>query len=255
MSPLKEPRFFVFENGRADFPKVRWKNYVTTQTAYEALFVEATEEIAIGEASAIYLHSPHAARRIYQLIPQIKLIAILRHPVDRAFSGFQANWRDGSTQVVDFRQVMTRDKGYVQHGFYTVQLKRYLNLFEPHQLRVYLYEDYQANPIALLKDIFQFLGVDPTYSSDLSYRYNQASFLPQNAFWRRFITHGQLRTLAKSLLPTSFRQLITMRLNRSKAIPKLSLSLEERRDLTEIFREDILQLQDLLGRDLSGWLQ
>ena len=78
MSPRKEPHFFS-KNGTKDYP-------IPTLEDYQALFQEASDEIAIGEASTSYLTHPQTAERIQYHIPHAKLIAILRDPANRTYS-------------------------------------------------------------------------------------------------------------------------------------------------------------------------
>src|SRR5580704_17949873 len=93
MSPIKEPNYFAFYGqgihyrGPRDQELVR-SSYVPSLKAYEAQFSGVAKEIAVGEASPWYLYLPEAPERIRRKVPDAKLAAILRNPVDRAFSAF-----------------------------------------------------------------------------------------------------------------------------------------------------------------------
>ena len=91
MSPIKEPRFFALEGETLNFNgPTRGINQTSINTleAYSQLFQKVTTEKAIGEASTIYLSSPKAPERIKHYLPDVKLIAILRDPSERAFSSY-----------------------------------------------------------------------------------------------------------------------------------------------------------------------
>ena len=92
MSPVKEPRFFALEGEKPDPGRPtdeRLMNHsITDIEAYRALFQAVSKETAIGEASPLYLYSPKAPERIRHYIPDAKLIAVLRDPVERAYSHF-----------------------------------------------------------------------------------------------------------------------------------------------------------------------
>ena len=95
MSPVKEPNFFCSEeNSDGDF--------ATRLGAYQDLFRDVSGEKAIGEASHCYLYEPEAAARIQEYITDAKLIAVLRDPVDRAYSHFLHMVRNGSEPLTDF---------------------------------------------------------------------------------------------------------------------------------------------------------
>ena len=96
-SPIKEPLVFAFvghegldvENTKAqDAP-------ITSLKDYQALFAEVVDEKAIGEASTGYFHSSRAAENIRRLIPDVKLIAVLRDPIERAYSTYLMAVRAG----------------------------------------------------------------------------------------------------------------------------------------------------------------
>lgn len=67
---------------------------------------------------------------------------------------------------------------YRQMGFYFAQLRRYYSCFSRTQIRVYLYDTLQREPLSVIADILQFLGVDPTFSPDVSIRHNEPGIPP-----------------------------------------------------------------------------
>jgi hypothetical protein len=83
MSRVKEPNYFAFEGEIPHGPGAAWlrATSVRTREAYEALFAEAGSARAIGEASARYLRSEGAPERIHALLPDARLVGILRNPV------------------------------------------------------------------------------------------------------------------------------------------------------------------------------
>lgn len=266
MSPLKETEFFAFEGKELDFcgPGDMPRHSITKLEDYQAQFHDVANETAIGEASPAYLYISSAADRIQQHIPNAKLIAILRDPVERAYSQFLMFIRDGRETTFDFATALQSEETralenwawgwrYMDLGFYHLQLKRYFDKFDPNQLKVYLYEDLNKNPIGVLQDVFQFLEVDETFVPDISVRHN-ISGMPKNKMLHSFLTQPNLiKTALRPLLTPSLRKKLTKDL-RDKNSCKPTLSPEMRAQLVNIFREDILQLQDLIQQDLSNWL-
>jgi hypothetical protein len=141
-------------------------------------------------------------------------------------------------------------------GLYYIQLKRFFDIFPREQLRVYLFDDYQRSPTAVIGNIFEFLEVDTGFISDTKTKY-AATGLVRSRFLDGVLQQARrVEPIAQRLLRPSVRQRI-VRLaveihNRNLAKPTLVLSTRKR--LIERYRADILQLQDLLQRDLSEWL-
>jgi len=266
MSPEKEPKFFALEGDKLDFrgPGDReniCKSAITDIETYRQLFQGVTNEIAIGEASPLYLYSPKAAERIKKYIPDAKLIAILRNPIERAYSGYIMHVREGRETAKDFTEALQEEETrirnnwgwghYVNVGFYHTQLKRYLELFDQEQIRVYLYEDLKTDPIKLVQDIFRFLGVDDKFMPDTSLKYNVAGVPKNDAIKTLIKNFNSIKPAMNLLLPDKLRHYV-----RSKIYEKPpTLSKEIHQNLIEVYRKDILSLQDFLQRDLSKWLE
>jgi hypothetical protein len=268
MSPTKETNFFALYGQQADFkgpPDPINRYSIADMAEYQAQFRGVTHEKAIGEISPLYLYNPKAPERIKQNIPDVKLIAILRNPVDRAFSCYLFLRGRLTETILDFDEALLAeperiDKNwpwpwhYKKLGFYHEQLQRYYSLFDREQIRVYLYEDFQANNIATMQDMFGFLGVDNTFVPDVSLQYNYSG-VPKNKLLQYVLTGpNPIQTVLKPLMPTKLRRRLVSKIKR-RNLTKPTLSPEVRKRLTAIYREETLKLQDLLQRDLSHWLQ
>ena len=271
MSPHKEPRFFALEGepienfrGPGDLTNLK---LVTDIENYRTLFKEVSNEVAIGEASVWYLYSPKAPERIRHYIPDAKLIAILRDPVERAYSNFLHLVRVDLEPLTDFAQAMSAQEErisnnwsprwhYKQRGFYYAQLKRYFDQFDRDQIRIYLYEDFTTNSIDVLQDIFRFLGVDDTFVPDTSQKHN-ASGIPRNKALYKFLRRSNpIKNILTPFLPSKrLRQHVKANLMNLNTRKKPQLLPDVRTQLIEEYREDILRLQELIQRDLSQWLQ
>lgn len=269
MSSFKEPGFFAFEG---ETPTLngpgaqKWvdKWVVTNLESYQKLFAEHQEEKAIGEASPYYIYYSQSAATIHKHVPEIKLIAILRNPVDRAFSNYVWAVRDRAENLTNFQDALAAEKDrikenwgpkwhYKNQGFYYRQLKPYYELFAPEQIKIHLYEDFVAEPVAVMQDIFQFLGVDNNFIPDMSRKHN-TSLIPRNKSWHQFLDKpNPIKSLIKPLLPLKFRQNLKQDA-KEKNLFKPSLSSQSRQQLMTEYREDILKLQQLTQQDFSNWL-
>jgi len=273
MCPNREPNFFVAE-GQGDIPYRgpgdrealrQWDMWVSSLERYQVLFAGASDEKAIGEGTTWYLYDERAPARIRHHIPQAKLIAILRNPADRAYSAHNMLLRDGREAIRDFAQALAAEDErvragwepmwhYRRVGFYSNQLKRYYELFDAAQIHVVLYDDFNARPGDVLRDLFRFLQVDDQFEPDTSERHNVSLVPKYQTFHRLIAGQNLLKAAAKTVLPVGFRQRIKGNLvSRNLSRPEL-LPTEIRQHLIEVFRSDILDLQTLIGRDLTRWL-
>ena len=267
MSSVKETNFFARDPNKAPSDRpLRHPNQkrIDTWEKYCELFVEVTDEIAIGEASPNYMvNYPVATAQIKRRIPDVKLIAILRNPCDRAYSDYLMHVRDAIGQprsLLEQIEHKGKDSATLRKGFYGEHLTAFYQEFDPAQIRVFLYEDLRKDSAAMMQEIYQFIGVDATYQPDTSAR-SQVAKLPKNQTFNTLInTRNPLReTTAKvlnSLLPAAAVQNLRDRLNTLNQSPaKIApLNPQERQALINFYRDDILKLQELINRDLSSWL-
>jgi hypothetical protein len=266
---LKEPMFFAHENqppilhGPKGDEQIR--HAVTDITQYMSLFQNVKNEKAIGEASPQYLSSRTAHERIRHYIPQAKLIAILRHPVDVAYSGFTQQRRDGREPHADFahalrdEELREREKWsltfqYRRRGFNHENLKRYYELFPREQLKVYLFDDLKNDPQQMVRDVFRFLEVDENFVPQTWMTYNM-SIVPRSMTFHKIINGPHpIKSTLGMVVPRQLRRRFQQSLNQWNLGTLPPVTTEVRRRLIEEYRQDILQVQDLIGRDLSHWL-
>jgi hypothetical protein len=269
VSSVKEPQFFGLENEELNFLspmgiEPRNNRAITQLEEYLALFKDAPKNKCLLEASTSYLYLPKAAHRIHHYIPEVKLIAILRNPVERAYSNFLYLTRDGREPLINFSKALTAEPMRVHNNWsliyfyrdlslYYSQLKRYFDRFDRSQLHIVLYDNFQANPVKALQETFSFLDIDPTFEPNISRKFN-VSGVPKNKFLHKLIAEQNfLKSTLKSMLPARFRFNLKERYY-ERNLSKPSITEETRLELIEVFREDILKTQELIGRDLSSWL-
>ena len=138
-------------------------------------------------------------------------------------------------------------------GFYHEQLSHYYANFPAENILVLLQEDLKKDTAAVLKKVFAFLGVDPEFTPDFSVEYNQGG-KPKNALLNSVLTRpSRIKQWLRPLLP---RKMIEFYVElKHKNLDKPELLPETRKELTELYRPDIQQLETLIGRDLSHWLK
>ena len=262
MSPVKEPNFFSSQE------QENAADTVTNIGTYKHLFSGGSGKKAIGEASHSYLYEPGAAAEIRRYIPEAKLIAILRNPIDRAYSHFLHMVRSGTEPLDDIAQALREEEvgihkertfqDYIGRGLYYDQLKRYFGMFPRERVRVYLYEDLSDAPISTVQDAFRFLGVNDSFVPDVSLRRNVSGNPKYKSLDTLLRRQSRIKHAAKVYLPARMRWRLSKAFDDLKTrnlVEPPPLRSEVRRQLISVYREDILKLQALIHRDLSGWLE
>lgn len=267
MSAVKEPRFFLYDPARHDGPGdyEAWLKY-RTREQYETLFKDAGNAKAIGEGSIQYLAHPDSALRIREMIPDVRLIAILRNPAERAFSSYMMYVRDTyetrtfqqaiqSEIEGDFSQSPFAWLSYLKPGQYGQQLQHYLEVFDREQILVALYEDLRSDPMGLMRKIHQHIGVDADFTPATSAQLN-ASGKPKNKLIARLTRKSKLTSKVREVLPDSVMARIdrTVAKVQSRNLEKVRPEPEALAMLRDYYAQDIGLLSNLLGRDLSSWL-
>jgi hypothetical protein len=253
--PIKETNFFRFDMNAPVEKTLLGRHYadlyrIKTLADYEALFEGVKHEIAVGEIG-IYLGSATACQNIRALLPQAKLIVCLRDPVDKAISTYMMHSRDGFVKKKPAK-AFGPDDFYVQEGFYFEKLKRYFGNFPQEQLNVYLYDEFVSKPLTVVQRLFDFLEVDDKFRPDMSVRYNVASY-PRYPWLATVL--ARVRMWSKRQPFRSERvEALTNRLHRKLLDDPPVVPEEVRLWLRRHYREDILQVQDLIAQDLSAWL-
>jgi hypothetical protein len=241
MSPVKEIHFFDdhFAEG------LDW---------YREHFAGAADASAIGEASPTYLLRSDAHARMASVLPDARLIAVLRNPVDAAWSnylfqrslGFESKpFLDAvHAELADRRSVRTR---YVEGGRYLEQIRRLLEHYPREALLVLLFEDLTARPREAFAEVCRFIGADPVIvPSNVGQVYNPSTKLRSERL-RRAMLRGRAWKRFGHTIPSAID-----RWNRREVRPR-PIEDAARAELSAIFAGDNRALGELLGRDLSAW--
>ena len=266
MTHIKEPMFFNnFETENNYIVKGRKGSKISTLKEYYALFDNVENEIAYGEASPAYIYNKNCATLIKKHLPEVKIIAILRQPVKRAYSNYLHAKRADREPINSFIGAINSEEErieknwsslyhYKEKGFYFRQLSRYFKEFKKEQIKVILFEDIIDDPQKITKEVFEFLRVDSSFTPDTSKKANVAGKPKGVAGWI------VMKLRKNNLIPN---------IEFSKYLPEFSVSYilktiyskPEKIDNKTIksltnkyYKEDIKQLEKLIERDLSNWL-
>ena len=267
MTKVKEPLFFNNYKQENDY-FIKGRKGVKNRTLqeYKSLFDNVKNEKAIGEASPAYILNEMAPNLIKELIPDVKIVAILRQPIDRAYSNFLHAKRDKREPIDDFETAFEKEEEriknnwsplyyYKSQGYYFHLLSRYYAIFNNANIKVLLFDDFIKNPIACTQEIYKFLEVNPAFIPDTSNIANISGVPTNNIIGKTvsFLRHYRLlpKFHISKILPKWVVQ-IMFKLAYKKPEP---ISSVLRKKLTnKYYKEDILELEKLIGKDLSHWL-
>jgi len=252
MSPVKEPNYFSRNNIPDDyiFAPIRSK------AKYLALFSDVKDEIAIGEASPTYLQDEKAPCLIHEIIPNSKIIMILRDPIDRAFSHYLHFVSIGFEKRA-FRTAInenlsgidnTNGKNYVGAGMYSEQVARYIKLFGKENVKILIFDEFSKNTRESILEILKFLKIpNPKYENEITI-YNKYSNTtgPISA---HIIRSTNIIKLARRLIPEPIRINFREKLL-TKKIQKPSMKEADKQLLQKIYQIDTKKLSNYLNLEL-----
>jgi Sulfotransferase family len=273
LSSVKEPKFFLCdeqppprEKGPGDAHSAQ--EWVWRRDRYEALFDGAPPGALRGESTPFYLSDFRAQRRMREAVPEARLIAVVRDPVDRAYSNWAHLWADGLEPEADFLTACALEDEraaagwarfwrYRRLGRYGEQLDHLLSLFASEQVHVLRYRELVDAPAAAVDGICAFLGVDEGVVSEVPSA-NVSTYVPPSPAGR--VLQEAVRRgaeVGRFFPPKLWRMasgplLRALQGGQTRARPDLDPA--DRDELVAWFADDIDLLGRLTGRPFDDWL-
>lgn len=275
MPKIKEPSFYAFDNIKPDFKCIYGSDKYTNSRFYElekylALFKKKEAPITQGEASTIYLYSETAAKTIRKYNKNVKIIAVLRDPFERAYSAYNYN-RMEMLEDLPFDEALKKETyriennwspeyHYISKGLYGKQVRRYLAEFNKKNIKIILFDDLKNNFGLIVKDICEFIGIEADYALNISKEKNKSG-VPTSLYQRKlrvfFAKPNYLRSIGKLFIPLRLRRKIAESLlygnNRKGLTEPTPLPESLKRDVFYRYEKDLCDLEKLIGKDLSNW--
>lgn len=227
---------------------------------YESHFVQTPSARVCFESSPSYFHDPRAPDRAYVYRSDLKVLALLRDPLKRAFSNHLHEIIKGHIAPCTFEDGLENNPAYLEQGLYATHLSRWFDAFPADQLRVMFAEDISADARSCARDVFTFCDVDPTFDSPiLRERRNESdrarlpvlrTGLRAGGDWLR--RQGMEPALAriKQTGPVS-ALLKANKVDIRREIPPMTPDTRAR--LTEHFAPEMDRLRQMLARDSLPW--
>ena len=268
LSPIKETNFFAQKGKKVNFngPKdnlVTHRRTITEIVDYNNQFINVTNEKAIGEICPSYLYFEDAPKNIKEHIPEVKIIAILREPVSRAFSAWVHLTRDGReymsfSDALDDEPRRIKDNWagiwhYKEAGKYYGQLKKYYDSFPKENIKIIIYEDFKRNPLTVYKEICKFIAVKSSFVPNMNKKHNTGSLSNNRFLTILFMKKNVFKILFNIIFPSFLKIKVKQLLFRSTLISTPNISKENKKQFKLLFSEDIRKLEELINIQLNDW--
>lgn len=270
ISKIKEPSFFSYYGlPKEKYLKLKEFNKSASSfdvvTDFENYLNLFPKKSIIGEASTHYFY--FSKRTIVNIkkfygkdYKNLKIIIILRDPVERAFSAWSMFVRDGkekrpfllalkeSKETAKKMDIVEFD--YIGFSLYSESLMLFLDEFE--NVKIILFEDFKKNPLKVIQDIYGFLGIEKEFIPDVSLRFNPSGKPKNKLIYDFIIGQNPIKSLIKPFIPENTRKRIRTKIQ-NKLLNKIKLSLNDRYEALKFFIEDIEKVEVILKKDLSLW--
>lgn len=273
MTTPKEPKYWLCD----DAPPPHWRGpgdrhsqqeWIWRRSDYERLFEPAEPEQVRGESTPFYLWHAGAHRRIGEALPHVRLVAVVRDPVDRAYSNWMHLWCDGLEPVGDFTAALALEEERVRAGYapfwryrdlgrYGAQLTHLLRHVDRERLLVLRYRELVDDPAGTLDRVCGFLGITEGKLTEIP-RDNARRYVAPG--WRPRVLGPVVRAGAwagQFAPPQVWRRVspgLTRHLSGPGPVHRPHLTPEQRAALIPLFADDIALLGEVTGDDYGDWL-
>src|SRR5262245_58499694 len=245
VSEPKEPQFFPLE--------FNWDKGLEW---YASHFADAGEARAIGEGSTTYTRYPHSKGvpdRMHSLLPRVKLIYLVRHPIERMISQYQQHVWHGWESERSIERALRKDVFYTDISRYATQIEQYLRLFPKEQLLAITSELLRTERDTTLRRVCEFIGVDADVQlTDVNRTFNETESKRKprmlDALLRRLPGYGSIASHVPEPMRKAKYYLTTRGTGRRPTI-----SADLRRELEDRLRDEVARLHAYMDPGFDGW--
>ncbi len=266
----KEPHYFAFAGEPVNFAgpgddETINKVAVSRRQEYLDLYSSAVGAQARGDGSVstLYYHSA-SIPALKELADDMRIVIILRNPVDRAYSSYQYLRARGYEPLSDFTEAVAQEPQRIEDGWhhlwhytsmstYADAVEHFLDEFGRDGVGVWFYDDFIEDGRAVVSDVCRFLDLDPERLPDHDLNRVNVSGRPRSegiqTVIRNLGRHEGVKRVIKKMVPFEARERI-----RSANLTRSEVPPEVREELDGLFQEDCERLRRLLATPLPGWL-
>ena len=274
------PEIYMPDGEQAYFETPYFEENNSSLNNLERKFIDRKENV-LGIKRPSYIGKPEVPDRITEFLPDIKLIAVLRNPIERIKSDYFHNINYGFIPPKDIElilpKIIKKDKVFldkyplaydiIEFGFYYKYLSMFKHYFKNDSILILLFEEIQDQPVETIQKCYEFLNVDKDYVSgcikskpqSVVYNLNRLKILRLRNNFSYYLKDNKTRLFEKnkSLLDKLVLKLINltdkMVLNNLFDNSKPILSEKLNRELKQVYLGDISMLENLINKNLSHW--
>lgn len=267
---IKEPHYFSTKyvkmphTGPYDEIRDRKRQSMPTLHDYLNLFKDATNEKIIADASVDYLYYYRTADDIKNFNPDAKIFIILRNPIERAYSAYFHQKREGR-EMLSFEEALKQEEDRIQNnydfiwryrqmGLYYEQVKYYLDVFGSENVKIFLFDDFKSDINKVIFDTLKFLNVNTDFKIDPLRKYNVTGDVKNKHLHRLLKYENPFKRILRLFLPKKTRSEIRYKLDLKNLKKKPQMQADTKKYLSEYYKSDILMTQRLIDRNLEHWL-
>ncbi|MBW3041831.1 sulfotransferase domain-containing protein [Prochlorococcus marinus] len=249
-------------------------NYKKGLEWYLNEFKEAEYEKCIGECTPDYMLYNYVPKRIQKTLGEdLKIIFILRNPIERAYSQYNFHLMEGVEKNLSFINAIKSENidkhnstynewyspaYYISRGLYTVQIKRYLEYFKKDNMYFVLFEDlYGTNSHKYINEILNFLKIKSNHNNKFHIKGKEEIKIPKNKLINYIFdrTNSRIKIIRKLIPNKLYSRIVRYSRKHLMTEPK-KLSNKTKLELNNIYyKEEILLLEKLINKDLSRWIR
>jgi Sulfotransferase domain len=222
---------------------------------YEQHFAEARGASAVGEASTTYTRYPYSLgvpKRVAEVLPDVRLIYLVRHPIERMRSQFQQHVSRGWEQERSIDKALLENPFYLDTSRYAMQVEQYLDYVPLERFQVITSEDLRSRRDETIRRVYAFLEVDPGFIPPaLEQEYN-ATRRASRPIQQRLQRLGAIRVVSRVTPPAAKRVALRL-MSRPIAPTDVRISDEVRCELEDRIRQDVRMLRSYVNHDFDGW--
>lgn len=229
---------------------------------YLSFFNHCGDKAVAVDISPSYLFHFKAADEIKRHLGIVRIVFILRNPVDKAFSQYMHLFGEGleklSFEEALQKELERKERGYSDmwlyksSGYYAKALAHYVQVFGRENIRTYYYEELLNAPHSVLKDICTLAGADPLFQFEAVSEVNRSGN-PKSMLLAKLLGPNVVTYLLRRIIPRNMGRSLRKVVKELNTGARLTMNPHIREMLLSDYRDDIRQVEELAGHS-SGWL-
>ena len=253
MPEKDEPSFFFEEKYRPSGFKMA---KTISEEEYLNYYKDVTPEKFLGDGSASYYSDPKNPELIKKIIPNAKIIFIIRNPIERTFSDFLHTFMHIAVKRT-FHEVLEEIKDskeeyplFIKDSFYFETIKRYQKTFGEENVKVLIFEEFVKNEKNTVNEVLEFLGIKADLEK-INFEKHNITHVPKGEISKFILGSPRIRNIAGKFIPESKKHKVTNSLLLKWGAEKPKMREDDRMTLYNIFKEDVKKVETLLGKKLT----